>query len=31
MYKIIYTKREKQNALIKGKDRKKNLEKYKNV
>ena len=31
MYKIIHTKREKKKALIKGKDRKKNLDSYKNV
>ena len=31
MYKIINTKREKQKALIKGKDRKKKKEKYKKV
>ena len=31
MYKIINTKRERQKALIKGKDRKKNLDRYKKV
>ena len=31
MYKIIYTKREKQKALIKEKDRQKNKDRYKNV
>ena len=31
MYKNIYTKRERQKALIKGKDRKKNKNKAKNV
>ena len=31
MYKIIYTKREREKALIKGKDRKKNLDSYKNI
>ena len=31
MYKIIYTKREKKKALIKGKNRKKNQNKAKNV
>ena len=31
MYKIIHTKRERENALIKEKDRKKNLDRYKNV
>ena len=31
MYKIIYTKREKKKALIKGKDRKKKKDSYKNV
>ena len=31
MYKIIHTKREKQKALIKEKDRKKNLDIYNNV
>ena len=31
MYKIIYTKKEKKKALIKGRDRKKNTDIYKNV
>ena len=31
MYKILYTKREKKKTLIKEKDRKKNLNRYKNV
>ena len=31
MYKMIYTKRERKKALIKEKDRKKNLERYKNI
>ena len=31
MYKIIYTKREIEKALIKGKDRQKKKDTYKNV
>ena len=31
MYKIINTKRERKKALIKGRDRKKNLDRYKNI
>lgn len=31
MYKIIYTKREKKKALIKGRDRQKKKDRYKNI
>ena len=31
MYKIINTKREREKALIKGKDRRKNLDRYKKI